>query len=105
MPANTDNTVTTVKKPMFGGSRLYMRSHGVKLLMWLPTQDPAFRSILERGYFSDSKRILCQSEQQAIDISKGLIDIYDPEDPAPCEYEQNDAAKTAAAASGRVDYR
>ena len=97
-------TEQTVKKPMYGSSRLHMRAHGVRLCIWLPLVDPAYRAILEHGYFSDNKRILCQTEQQAIDISKGHVDTYELEDPAPTTYEPTDAAKNAAAQAGGTTF-
>ena len=56
MPDNKNNSELVM--PTYPGGKLRMRTHGVKLCIYLPSKDPAYRSLLEKGYFSDGKRIV-----------------------------------------------
>ena len=43
------------------------------LVRWLPLQDKAYRSLVERGYYVNRDMTIATSIAQVLDISKGFL--------------------------------
>ena len=46
------------------------------LVRWLPHQDKAYRSLIERGYYVNRDKVIASSVKQALDITDGHITSY-----------------------------
>ena len=68
------------------------------LVRWLPLQDKAYRSLVERGYYVNRDRTIVTSIVQALDISEGFLNnaTHSFSNPAPRVYTQSAAAYAAA---------
>ena len=100
---STDNPVIPV--PEWNSSALTMRIWYNTLVRWIPHQDHSYRSLIERGYFTNRQHTITVSVAQAFDITDGNIDTYSFSAPAPKVYVQNAAARAAAIARTNSENR
>ena len=94
--AATTTDQPTIPQPEWNSSALTMRIWFNNLVRWLPKEDRAYRSLIERGYYVNRDKAIASSIAQAVDITDGNIDTYSFHDPAPAVYQQNAAAYAAA---------
>ena len=69
-----------------------MARHGVKWIKWLPKHIHSFKTLCERGVYSEKDYFITKSVIQAIDMSEGNVDKYTLQKPAPATYAPNAAA-------------
>ena len=86
----------TIPQPEWNSSALTMRIWYNQLVRWIPSQDKAYRPLIERGYYVNRDKVIASSVIQAIDLTDGNIDTFTFDDPAPNVYVQNAAAYAAA---------
>ena len=99
MPASTNSSTdnkSSIPEPEWNSSALTMRIWFNDLTRWLPHQDRAYRSLIERGYFINRDKTIVSSIPQAIDLTEGLLPTFTFQDPAPHVYTQTPAARQAA---------
>ena len=100
--ADTDKQKTV---HIWNTSKLTMPRHAIFLKEYMVQDDPNMRMLFEKGYIVDRRMVCTESVLHAIDISQGMVDTYDMDDPSPTSYTQNatavayHAAKAAAAAA------
>ena len=73
------------------------------LVRWIPHQDKAYRSLIERGYFTNRQHTIASTVVQAFDLTDGNIDCHSFSSPAPKVYVQNAAAHAAAIARTNLE--
>ena len=94
--AATLSDKSAIRQPEWNSSALTMRMWYNDLVRWIPHQDKAYRSLIERGFYRDKDKVIASSIKQALDITEGHICSYSFSDPAPRDYVQSPAAFAAA---------
>ena len=72
----------TIPQPEWNSSALTMRIWYNQLVRWIPSQDKAYRPLIERGYYVNRDKVIASSVIQAIDLTDGNIDTFTFDDPA-----------------------